>query len=92
MMADSNQAYLDDVRAMATDLWDLEFQAEANESHPKWNEVNDFVYAYDIAFPIAKLVALNYIDFETLTAKAMEEISDTWSIAMENGFFNGVWE
>jgi hypothetical protein len=42
-MADSNQAYLDDVRAMATDLWDLEFQAEANESHPKWNEVNDCI-------------------------------------------------
>jgi hypothetical protein len=45
------------------------------------------VYAYDIAFPIAKLVALNYIDFETLTAKAIEEISDTWSIAMENGSY-----
>lgn len=84
--------YDDDVRAMATDLWDLQFQAEANEDNPKWEEVNDFVYTYDIGFPISKLVCLGYVDFDTLPTKALEEISETWAKAMEAGFFNGVWE
>ena len=91
-MATTNSDYSDDVRAMVTDLWDLEFQAEANQDNPKWEEVNDFVYTYDIGFPIAKMVSLGYIDFDTLPVKSLDEISDTWVKAMELGYFNGVWE
>lgn len=76
---------------MATDLWDLEFQAEANEGNEKWDTVSDFVYTYDIAFPIAKMVCLGYVDFDSLTEKALDEISETWVLAMENGFFNSTW-
>jgi hypothetical protein len=88
----TNSDYSSDVRAMATDLWDLQFQAEANDDNPKWEEVNDFVYTYDIGFPIAKLIALEYVEFGTLPVKALDEISDTWVKAMERGYFNGVWE
>jgi len=88
----TNLDYSNQVRAMATDLWDLEFQAEANEDNPKWEEVNDFVYTYNIAFPLSSLVVLGYIDFDTLPEKSLEAISDTWVKAMELGYFNGVWE
>ena len=88
----TNTDYSNEVRAMATDLWDLEFRAEANESNPKWEEVNDFVYTYDIGFPLAKLIALGYVEFDTLPVKALDEISDTWVASMELGYFNGVWE
>jgi hypothetical protein len=91
-LATTNSDYSDDVRAMVTDLWDLEFQAESNESNPKWEEVNDFVYAHNIAFPLSSLVALGYVDFDTLPEKSLEKISDTWVLAMELGYFNGVWE
>lgn len=88
----TNTDYSSEVRAMATDLWDLEFQAEANEDNDKWEEINDFVYTHNIAFPLSSLIALEYIDFDTLPAKALDKISDTWVLAMENGYFNGVWE
>lgn len=88
----TNLDYSDDVRAMVADLWDLEFQAEANQDNPKWEEVNDFVYTYDIGFPLAKMVSLDYLDFDTLPVKALDEISETWVKAMELGYFNGVWE
>ena len=91
-MSNVDKDYLDDVRAMATDLWDLEFQAEANESNPKWEEVTDFVYTYDIGFPISKMIALGFVILETLTQKALDEISETWTKTMEAGYFNGVWE
>lgn len=88
----TNTDYSKEVRAMVSDLWDLEFQAEANKSNPNWKQHNDFVYAYDIAFPLAKLVSLNYVDFDTLSGKALDEISDTWSIAVENGLFSTAWD
>ena len=91
-MSESESDYLDDVRAMATDLWDLEFQAEANEGNPKWEEVSDFIYTYDIGFPISKMVALGYVILESLPQKTLEEISETWSKTMEAGYFNGVSE
>jgi hypothetical protein len=91
-MSNSNSEDPDVVRAMATDLWDLEFQAEANESNSKWEEVSGFVYAYDLAFPLSKLVALGYIDFDSLPQKSLDEISETWEKALELGYFNGVWE
>ena len=77
---------------MATDLWDLEFQAESNEDSPKWEEVNEFIYTYDIGFPISKMIALGYVNLESLPQKTLEEISETWSKTMEAGYFNGVWE
>jgi hypothetical protein len=86
MATDENNSKV--LRGMVSDLWDLEFQAEANESNPDWEERNDFVYSYDIAFPIAKLVSLGYLDFDTLSEKSLQEISQTWTIALENGFFN----
>lgn len=88
----TNTDYSDEVRAMVSDLWDLEFQGEANESNPKWEAVNDFVYTYDIAFPLAKLVSLGYVDFNSLDENALDEISNTWVKAMEEGFFNSTWE
>ncbi len=91
-MSDDDSEYLEDVRAMATDLWDLEFQAESNEDSPKWEEVNEFIYTYDIGFPISKMIALGYVNLESLPQKTLEEISETWSKTMEAGYFNGVWE
>lgn len=87
----TNTDYFNEVRAMATDLWDLEFRAEANEDNPELEEIHDFIYTYDISFPLSKLIALEYVDFDTLPEKALEKISDTWVLAMENGYFNGVW-
>jgi hypothetical protein len=86
MSTDEN--HLNEVRARVTDLWNLEFQGEANESNPAWDERNEFVYAYDIAFPLAKLISLGFIEFHTLPEKSLKEISQTWSVALENGFFN----
>ncbi len=91
-MSDDDSEYLEDVRAMATDLWDLEFQAESNEDSPKWEEVTEFIYTYDIGFPISKMIALGYVNLESLPQKTLEEISETWSKTMEAGYFNGVWE
>ena len=77
---------------MAADLWDLEFQAEANESNPKWQDVNDFIYTYNIAFPLASLIALGYVDFDSLPVKSLEAISETWVKALEAGCFNSFTE
>ena len=88
----TNTDYSKEVRAMVSDLWDLEFLAEANESNPNWEKHNDFVYAYDIAFPLAKLVSLGYLDFDTLSEKCLNEISETWSIAVEKGLFSTAWD
>jgi hypothetical protein len=38
------------------------------------------------------MIALGFVILETLTQKALDEISETWTKTMEAGYFNGVWE
>lgn len=86
-----NSDYSNNVRAMAADLWDLEFHVEANETNEKFDEMSDFIYTYDIGFPLAKLIALEYVDFDTLPELSLNIIESTWVAAMEQEFFSTPW-
>lgn len=91
-MTTTNTDYSNQVRAMVTDLFDLAFQAEVNQDKAEWEERLEFVDDYNIAFPLASLITLGYIEFSTLPQKALEEIELTWVEAINKGYFSTAWE
>lgn len=90
--SDYSSKELEQIRAMVTDLWDLDFQSEVNTGDPAWVDKTDFVVVNDIAFPLAKLIILGFVEFDTLSEKALTAISETWSQALEEGYFSSTWE
>lgn len=68
------------------DLYELWWQAQANESNPEYQDIVDFVNSYDIAFPLAVCYTFEDIEKNGLTQKGINEIMKVWKIAVEEGF------
>lgn len=75
-----------DISQYITELYDLWFEAQANENNAEYEELQQFVYSYDLGFSIAMLVHLDYVDISTLPQKSIDEVLYTWNTALQEGF------
>lgn len=69
---------------MIKDLHKLDFDVARNPNHESNEELEDFVETYDVGFPVATLVSLGYIDFESLPSKTLNEIALTRGRRLRN--------
>jgi hypothetical protein len=75
-----------DISQYITELYDLWFEAQSNESNPDYEELEQFIYSYDLGFSLAMLVKLDYVDSSTLPQKSIDEVLYTWNTALQEGF------
>jgi hypothetical protein len=75
-----------DISQYIKELYDLWFEAQANESNPDYEELEQFIYSYDLGFSISMLVSLDYVDVSTLPQKSIDEVLYTWNTALQEGF------
>lgn len=73
---------------MIKDLFDLEFKVAGNPNHELNEELEDFIYTYDVGFPVSKLVSLGYLEFDSLPGKALDEVAATWDRAKLLDYFD----
>ncbi len=67
------------------DLFDLSVYSEVNPTH---TNLADWIYTFNIAFPLADLISTGYVDIATLPQKSIDEIISTWEATKEEGFFS----
>jgi hypothetical protein len=65
-----------------SDLFELDVYSEVN---PTYENLADWIYTYDIAFPLARLITTGYVDISTLPQKSIDEIIDTWEATKAEG-------
>jgi len=75
-----------DISQYITELYDLWFEAQANENNAEYEELQQFVYSYDLGFSLAMLAHLGYVDISTLPQKSIDEVLYTWNTALQEGF------
>lgn len=80
--------YSKPVLEMMQDLCDLEFKVAGNPSHELNEELEDFIYTYDVGFPVSKLVSLGYLEFDSMPVKALDEVAATWDRAKLLDYFD----
>lgn len=84
----TNTDYSKPVLEMIKDLHDLDFKVAANTKHEAHEEMADFVLTYDVGFPLASLISLGYVEFDSLPEKAIDEIKLTWQCAQDLDYFD----
>ena len=65
------------------DLFELDVYSEANPTH---ENLANWIYTYDIAFPLAKLITIGYVDISNLPQKSIDEIITTWQATKAEGY------
>lgn len=75
-----------DIMIYAKDLENLSWSSELNESNPEYEDLQVFINSYDMAFYLAIGLTLGYLNSESLTQKGIDTITETWKLAVEEGF------
>lgn len=59
-----------------------------SEANPDNEELADWIFTYNIAFPLAHLITIGYVDVSTLPKKSIDEITETWIATQRAGYLN----
>ena len=65
------------------DLFELSVYSEVNPTH---ENLANWIYTYNIAFPLVDLISIGYVDISTLPQKSIDEIIDTWKATKAEGY------
>lgn len=67
------------------DLFDLSVYSEVNPTH---TNLADWIYTFNIAFPLADLISTGYVDIATLPQNLLMKISVPGKQLERKAFFN----
>lgn len=67
-------------------LWDLDFNVQANEGNEDYEEIEDFIATYNVGFPLSMLVCLDFVKYGGVTEEGLQAVLLTWDEAVSRGY------